>query len=222
LGGNKWQSTLSHIARDQNADVLCLQECGTPPRSQYEPTRVWRYTREKPFDCMTFQWEPGLADLGLWNVLYMETDTAGHRVNLAICTRSPPLRFLYARGDPGEGARPAIGLVAEDAPNRAIWTVHASAKGGNNAHSLVHGVHTASEGMPWAALGDYNMRPDKLADKTLHLYRVYAVMDPPTHQSGRTLDYMVVDPGFPHPPPGKVLSAYFDSDHFPVIFELPD
>jgi hypothetical protein len=98
--------------------------------------------------------------------------------------------------------------------------VHALSAGGNNAGALVQNIADASGRLHWAAMGDWNRTPTRLASQLaanqfgtpVYYYRTLEE----TQQSGNELDYMVSSqdiPGY-----GAARMPIMGSDHYPVLF----
>ncbi|WP_435106948.1 hypothetical protein [Arhodomonas sp. AD133] len=206
---SKWNKYVNQLV--QHIDYICLQEAGALPQTSTPapgPVPGWA-TAAPP---AAFAWQYHIWNIGTQSrpknvhILWGQTDTAGNRVNLAICSLIAPGALLYA--PPGlAGGRPAMGM--QFAPLVNIYTLHAFSGGGGDAGGLITNIGAGPA--PWFALGDYNRAPTWAPP-----LGVLCGPDAPTHQGGGELDYMIKSGGGIQT--GEVQQGGSWSDHFYVAY----
>ncbi len=186
------------------ADVVCLQEAGPCPPSGYDLDKAWN---SKP-GLKWCGWYVGTQKRAQYHCLWLQTDTGGNRVNMAICSKDEPSQFLFV--DSPKGGRPAVGLLFG---GLAVFSVHAWSGGGADAPALMDQIKTVSK--TWIAAGDFNRDPSSW-DKTGYAGLLNCSGEA-TQKSGGELDYMICSGG-------KVAKASLldlnASDHKALLFTL--
>lgn len=245
---SKWQSGVRRLLNDGH-NVIALQEAGQPPASAgyldpdtdrivpgeaaytYAPrsftfTRTRRdgttYTQTQSYEVRRYDWRPNGSRGGLYSIYFVQTDTGGNRVNLAIVTAARAAGVVLA--EPGlPGARPALGVrLGSGNSTTYFWSIHALSGSGNDAPRLLQNIAAASGSRRWAAMGDYNRLPmtgnrplNQAIPAGMHIYHT----DEPTHYGGngndRELDYMVTNQVIQGFIPG---SRDLGSDHRAVFY----
>lgn len=212
---SKWSEGVAYLLTNgvYKADVVCLQEAGSPPpgANVQAPPPWLPYAPAGHVVYDYYIWQTGRFTFT--NILWLQTDPNGNRVNLAICAPAEPQALLYANPDPAYArSRPPIGLRVPDGTGQVfdIFTVHALSGGGVDAPVLIDNINTAV-GQPWYAAGDFNRAPTWVPP--------FGMIFPPagpTHERGGELDYMVAAP-VAAVSDGTVLRLNL-SDHNPVRY----
>ncbi|MFH8346551.1 endonuclease/exonuclease/phosphatase family protein [Streptomyces sp. NPDC018045] len=169
----------------ENRNVVALQEVSARP-----PANVGREQKLGP-NLSGYKWNVGSKSRPRYRHLFILKHTSK---NLGLVTDWAPAPGSVVE-IPGK-YRPL--LCVKDTGNAALLcSLHASAKGGGDAATLVKyaaAYASQNQARSWAVLGDYNRAPDKLKqDSALpSTARVYAP-NRATQQSGGILDYLVSD-----------------------------
>jgi cytolethal distending toxin subunit B len=214
---SKWTKGVTQLLRKPvEADVVCLQECGAlpghigpgaaPPWNVNIANVQWVYCTWTPFR-ETF------------NVLWIQTDPAGNRVNLALCSPGEPAGLLYA--NPGlAGGRPAIGFRVAN-PQIDVFTLHAFSGNGNDAPGLIQNIDGVVNGIPlnfaWCAAGDFNREPGTWVPPAGAILAPNAITRP---ASNAEYDYCVQFPVPQMLTEGYVITGLHMSDHEPVVYDV--
>ncbi|MGW3074717.1 endonuclease/exonuclease/phosphatase family protein [Kitasatospora sp. NPDC001132] len=178
---SKYTLGVSQLARQNQADIIALQEAGAPPSGaafeqdipqnppvffdwagRTPPVREYRYGGT------------GARPQGYLYWLHTDSDpnTDTGRVNLAILSRYQVQRedvyVIEAGRDNGFTGRPALGINVDGV---VYFTVHGLSGSGNDDPGLLRNIRQrmATAGpnqspLPWIALGDYNRAPLPPAD----------------------------------------------------------
>lgn len=207
---SKWTKGVSVLLSQAKADVVCLQESGTPSGNiQKLDDLKWIGNPPNSIVYSYFLWTPIKQS---YYVLWVNTDSGSYqgRVNLAIVSPTAPEFFLY--GDPGlKDSRPSIGFVLNGGNT---FTIHAYAKGGGDSDGLIKNVEALGL-KSWNVAGDYNREPNTWTPS----YGVLCPPDKPTRpESKKKLDYMVKSYG--DAVTGTVIDSFIVSDHYPVVFDV--
>lgn len=215
---SKWSEGVAYLLTSgvYKADVVCLQEAGSPPPgANLQAAPPWLpYAPAGHVVYGYYIWQTGRFTFT--NILWLQTDPNGNRVNLAICAPAEPEALLYANPDPANArSRSPIGLCVPDGTGHTfdIFTIHALSGGGTDAPVLIDNIN-AAVGQPWNAAGDFNRDP-------ITWVPPYGTICPPagpTHERGGNLDYMVATTGGVEVG-GTVLQLNL-SDHSPVRYVL--
>jgi cytolethal distending toxin subunit B len=219
---SKWTKGVTQLLK-READVVCLQECGALPGSVQQPPNIppWNVNVNLAWAYVT--WTPFRPR---FNVLWVQTDPNGNRVNLALCSPRPPARLLFAPGvqlTNGGVGRPAIGFEIQ---GLCVFTVHAlssaTGTGGQDAGQLMANIDAAVNGFPgngpWCAAGDFNRGPTTWNPPAGVPLPPKAITRP---ASAAMLDYCVLfPPPAPPFPPGYVDNTFELSDHYPVFYDI--
>ncbi|MEU6602881.1 endonuclease/exonuclease/phosphatase family protein, partial [Streptomyces flaveolus] len=245
---SKYALGLNQLAQQNGADIILLQEAGSPPASaaplqaipqdsfvQWDGTmphvREYRYagTRSRPQGFL--YWLHTDSSTGVAG------DGIGGRVNLAIATRTRVRpENVYVVPSDIVAARPALGVNIDGV---VYFTVHGLSGSGNDDPGLLRNIRdrmaTAGPGgtaLPWVALGDYNRDPDNLTNaldqQSPDQFAVWSQWAPthPTRPDATSpsaiLDYAVTPVGPSAPLVGGVarVDTMRISDHYPVLFEV--
>ncbi len=226
FGESKWNTDVSRLFQ-ANAEVICLQECGNPPPTAI-PTAAPAWLAGHAIPGGGYQWQYFLWNLGTQsrpyfiNILWIETDPVGHRVNLAIAFSAAAvaaLNLIYIT--PGiVGTRPAIGVrVPYGGATLDIYTLHAISPGGADGPNLINNIIAVGAPGGFCA-GDYNTDPNTWAG----VLPAAAVVCPHngvvTHPgSGTNLDYAIKSAAG-GAIQGSVFTGFVVSDHYPVAYLL--
>ncbi|WP_426338135.1 endonuclease/exonuclease/phosphatase family protein [Pseudoduganella sp. S-14] len=206
----KWYTGIGNLFA-HGADIICLQECGSPPASA---VHVW----QSPLDPQLhiFQWGTPRT---LKYILFYHWDLHGNRVNMAIVTRLPiaaanVLPVLY----PAMGAvwRPAIGITIG---GLCYYTLHAISPGGADAAGLLGAIAGVAPATAIVA-GDYNQAPVAMLGGMFN-----CPPNGPTHSTrvmhpANTYDYIHSNVGLIANAVGMVVGGLIASDHYPVAYAL--
>lgn len=211
---SKWVDGVQQLLTKAEADILCLQEAGAAPPSSAAyapppPAPTWAGGIAPAVAWSFLTWQPGVP---LYYVLWVQTDPAGNRVNLAVVTKDLPDEFRYVAN---AGGRPAIGVRFG---TEETFTLHAQSGGGADAPTLVTNVNAATAaGNSWDAAGDYNRQPDEWGAGGVPAGNLCPPDKATRWKSDKELDYMVRSGAVIE---GFVIDTLVLSDHFPVIFDV--
>ncbi|GII92974.1 endonuclease/exonuclease/phosphatase family protein [Sinosporangium siamense] len=240
----KYLSGVIQIARQSHAEVILLQEAGSPPGGarhitdipqnnfaradgSHPPVREYRYG--------------GTASRPQGYLYWLHTDTSTtnppNRVNLAIATHNQIAPAdIFVVESPMPGGRPALGVNVN---GMVHFTVHGFSPNGNDMAGLVDRIRLRMSAagpngaaMDWVVMGDFNRDPDLLRS-ALNNYGAgqFTVADPPaatypTREPASRLDYAVLPTNRdPRVTASSVMHNLRFSDHLPVMYEiggLPD
>lgn len=232
FGENKWRTDVARLF-NRGAQICLLQECGNPPPSALPipaPPVFGGAAVPGGINWNYYSWNIGSrrhpCTVGIF---WLETDPAGHRVNLAIATvifagvpgAVVPNGIMYVPPAGGiAAARPAIGIrIPFGGGNANIFTLHALAGGGGDAPALITNINGG--GAPWFAAGDMNRLPATWGAVALPGGVVGCPNSgDPTHPgTGTNLDYGFAN-GIAPAAAGLVMSDFVVSDHYPVYYVI--
>src|SRR6476469_1108697 len=194
--------------------VACLQECGSPPETAYEPFEI-ENTPDGTGIIEKYFWHAPERDNLYLSILFFRWDTGGNRVNLAIVSATDVETTRYLPGH----LRPLIGIQNGDI---YFFTIHAASGSGGDASSLLRDVQQQVNSL-WWVVGDYNQDPTTLAERLTNKGLNVTVCPPNAvtrPASGNVRCYAVLDANA-----GRVdgqvpgLGAGV-SDHLPVFYPL--
>ncbi|MCQ4212814.1 endonuclease/exonuclease/phosphatase family protein [Streptomyces longispororuber] len=233
--GNKYISELPRLSVSAGADILLLQEAGSPPASAQHLQDITgdniQYWDDLGSPIPVREYRLGTASRPQY-LYWLHTDTnqtsPPGRVNLAIWSRTRIDRDdVYVARSAFTSSRPALGINVDGV---VYYTVHglASSPGGNDDSLLLANIRDqmTPAGLPWIALGDYNRAPTTLQGNLGNTAVVHAPASATHPSSSTTLDYAVVPvlPATSPQPPTvagiSVVNTIQSSDHFPVLYEL--
>ncbi|KOU34452.1 hypothetical protein ADK54_40495 [Streptomyces sp. WM6378] len=212
----KWSNDVLQLTRGH--DVVAIQEAGPIPPMDRNGIFHWQENiRANGHTVYHYLRNFGTPDSPvLRHVYFLETDPAGHRVNLAFVTHDAP-------------TDDQVWVTAPTLPNsRASLGVRFGQTIFNNVHGLArgHGPDIPGQievidrdqrraGYDYAVLGDFNRDPDSLHGRLpadTHVYRPGVT----THLNGGEWDYMVASRGVPLYT-GHAMNG-ISADHLPVEF----
>ncbi|AJC86828.1 cytolethal distending toxin subunit B family protein [Campylobacter sp. RM16704] len=228
---SKWNISIRQLVSGNDPlDVLAVQEAGVLPSTammtsrQVQPVGIGIPIHE-------YIWNLGsLARPNSVFIYYSRVDVGANRVNMAIVSRTRADEVIVLP-PPTVLSRPIIGIRIG---NDVFFSIHALARGGNDAGAIVTAVDMHFRNMPnvnWMIMGDFNRSPGNLVpllDPDLRS-RINIVAPPSfTQVSGNTIDYAVTgnsNQGTLYTPPAILavlalagLRTFLASDHFPVNF----
>jgi len=210
---DKWQSGVKRFFFN-GAMVICLQECGTPPKSA---KAIWQSIRYPGLELLTW----GSKRSRIY-ILFHKWDTRSNRVNTAIATKYEldgsdvlaPIEIsrtsrLYPNSRPVIGIR--IGLVH-------YYSLHAISPNGPDVRLLMEAVHNAAGGEPVLFVaGDFNQDPRVLKNwqTCAPLGATYSTRaaKPTTRKDYAYSNFASVQ--------GEVIRSLVASDHYPVEYDAP-
>ncbi|HEX7304938.1 spherulation-specific family 4 protein [Lentzea sp.] len=213
---SKWTLDVSGYAA--NADVVMLQEVGPngPPSAHDEGTAV----TPEGLVYRRYLW---LSRHITYNVIFVETDATGGRVNIAIVTRHEPDEIRIVRNPVARG-RAALGVRLG---NDWYFTFHglsgrqgtSDTSGGDSARMLneidAEVGRWSNSTARWHAGGDFNLDPEEMQRRqyfpVAHVYNSGRA----THQNGGELDYFVTSDIQARLPNARRLNGA-SSDHYAV------
>ncbi|EKG3605359.1 cytolethal distending toxin subunit B family protein [Campylobacter upsaliensis] len=226
---SKWSVSIRQlITGDNPLDVLMVQEAGVLPNSAMMTGRM---VQPGGIPIHEYIWNLGSNSRpNSVYIYYSRIDVGSNRVNLAIVSRVQADE-VFVLPPPTTASRPIIGIRIG---NDAFFSIHALARGGNDAGAIITAVDTFFRDRPeinWMIAGDFNRPPDTLLrlvdfDVANHVN----IVSPSsfTQVSGGTLDYAVTgNSNRRQPYIAPLLSAilmlanlrtHLVSDHFPVNF----
>lgn len=222
FGESKWNTDIPRLFR-AGAQVLCLQECGNlPDRAANIAVPAWLAgpgaynTRFVTLNYGT-QYRPAIV-----NVLWVETDPVGHRVNLAVAYSAAAyaaVNSILIANPAGGGTRPAVGLrfPIGGGNNVDVYTIHAQSPGGADGPGLITSI--VATAAPFFAAGDYNTNLPWAGGVPLGSVACpnnAAVTHP---GSGTNLDY-AFRPTAAGAVNGYVGGDFIVSDHLPVGYAI--
>lgn len=226
---SKWGISIRQLITGENAlDVLMVQEAGVLPTTAMMTGRM-----VQPGGTPIHEYSWNLGTNSRPNsvfIYYSRVDVGANRVNLAIVSRVRADE-VFVLPPPTTASRPIIGIRIG---NDAFFSIHALARGGNDAGAIVTAVDEFFRNRPeinWMIAGDFNREPStllRLVDFDL-ANRVNIVFPPSfTQRSGGTLDYALtgssargrvyVSPALSAILMLASLRTHLVSDHFPVNF----
>jgi cytolethal distending toxin subunit B len=198
-----WRTCARQFFVQHGADVVCLQECGSPPASAEEVTNAptssefdWDTTSRKGFQ-----------------IAFCDADPGGRRCNLAILTKEQPVETKAVCVDGAK--RPVLGA---DIGGVWVFCVHARADGGSDARALVNAAAAAAGTRPWVVAGDFNCLPSVWEKSGYDAWQPNADTHPNVAPH-LMLDYVVAPKDLWTPCKGTVLATN-PSDHRAVLYEL--
>ncbi|RKO64734.1 cytolethal distending toxin subunit CdtB [Campylobacter sp. P255] len=228
---SKWNISIRQLVTGDNPlDILAVQEAGVLPATammtprQVQPVGVGIPIHE-------YEWNLGsLSRPNSVFIYYSRVDVGANRVNMAIVSRVQADEVIVLP-PPSVASRPIIGIRIG---NDVFFSIHALARGGNDAGAIVSAVDMHFRNMPqinWMIMGDFNRTPNNLfglLDADLRS-RINIVSPPSfTQTSGNVIDYAVTgnsNQGALYTPPAFAavlalagLRSFLASDHFPVNF----
>lgn len=230
-GESKWNTDVKRLFL-AGADLVLLQEAGTPPASA---PPVW-----SPFPFATpmnpggggFNWAYCAWNMGTASrpnnvgIYWVQADIGGNRCNLAIAFKLTilPSALLFLPNTivapPGANPnRPAIGLRFPLAAggHLDLWTIHAFSGGGGDAPGFCNAVRNFAAGGAWFVGGDFNRDPATMPAVAGGVLCGHAAVA--THPgTGTNLDYAMKNA--PGALVGNVHTNFVVSDHFPVSYQL--
>ncbi|AJD06865.1 cytolethal distending toxin subunit B family protein [Campylobacter lari] len=228
---SKWNISIRQlISGDNPLDILAVQEAGVLPSTAMMTSRQ---VQPAGVGIPIHEYEWNLGSLSRPNsvfIYYSRVDVGANRVNMAIVSRRQADEVIVLP-PPTVASRPIIGIRIG---NDVFFSIHALARGGNDAGAIVAAVDMYFRNMPqinWMILGDFNRNPAALAsllDPDL-MSRINFVSPPSSTQtSGNVIDYAVTgnsNRGSIYTPPPFIavlalagLRSFLASDHFPVNF----
>ncbi|MBZ7949533.1 cytolethal distending toxin subunit B family protein [Campylobacter sp. RM9939] len=228
---SKWNISVRQLVTGDNPlDIVAIQEAGVLPATAIMTTRQ---VQPVGVGIPIHEYEWNLGSLSRPNIAYIyysRVDVGANRVNMAIVSRIRADEVIVLP-PPTVASRPIIGIRIG---NDAFFSIHALARGGNDAGAIVTAVDMHFRNMPdinWIIMGDFNRNPDQLTPLLdPDLRRRINVVYPPsfTQTSGNTIDYAVTgnsNQAAAYRPPliTAVLAlagirSFLASDHFPVNF----
>ncbi len=228
---SKWNISIRQLVTGDNPlDVLAVQEAGVlPSTAMMTPRQV----QPPGVGIPIHEYEWNLGSLSRPNsvfIYYSRVDVGANRVNMAIVSRRQADEVIVLP-PPTVASRPIIGIRIG---NDVFFSIHALARGGNDAGAIVTAVDMHFRNMPqinWMIMGDFNRTPNNLIgllDSDLRS-RVNIVSPPSfTQTSGNIIDYAITgnsNQGALYTPPAFAavlalagLRSFLASDHFPVNF----
>lgn len=219
---SKWVTDIPRLFA-AGAQVLCLQECGNLPPGGFDNDMLPWLAGPGAYNARYVTVNYGTSDrLALVNILWVETDPNGHRVNLAIAF--DPSAFtatsaILLANPAGGNSRPAVGLrFPVPAGALDLYTIHAQSPGGADGPGLINAI--VGTGGTFFSAGDYNALPTAWAGNT----PAGAVLCPNTGDnthpgSGTNLDYAFRNAAR-GPVTGTVWNTFVVSDHYPVAYSI--
>ncbi|EAK1935985.1 cytolethal distending toxin subunit B family protein [Campylobacter jejuni] len=228
---SKWNISIRQLVTGDNPlDVLSVQEAGVLPATavmtprQVQPVGVGIPIHE-------YEWNLGsLSRPNSVFIYYSRVDVGANRVNMAIVSRIRADEVIVLP-PPTVASRPIIGIRIG---NDVFFSIHALARGGNDAGAIVTAVDMHFRNMPqinWMIMGDFNRSPNDLIGLLdMSLRSRINIVSPPsfTQTSGNIIDYAVTgnsNQGALYTPPAFAavlalagLRSFLASDHFPVNF----
>jgi cytolethal distending toxin subunit B len=225
---NKWVVVRRNFL---DYDFLALQEAGalsSLPGSNPIPFSNIDNPDSVSNSLSIHQWNLGTNSRPEFRYIYfLETDTGGNRVNLAIVTRLQADQVILLQ--PDRSFRPILGIRYR---SNYVFNIHAASMGSrnNNAPNLINRVYNYMQTRgsdSWIVMGDFNRSPDSLMNSLQSRYPVVALsvmtvnQRHATQRSGGNLDYAVV------PNNNNGLTArrgltHSPSDHQQVFFFNPN
>jgi exonuclease III len=163
MGGavNKWQENLPSIISENDLDVICLQECGTP---KFNSTAAETLNVSYPPAGMplsgkwkAYSWTPHHTEY------YVYWCNPNDTKNLAIITKTRPSSRLFIPN--ALNGRDAIGVCLHSI---SIYTVHgfsskhAAATGGQDIPGI---LQEAQKNAPVVVMGDVNCDPELMEQR---------------------------------------------------------
>ncbi|MFY4690799.1 cytolethal distending toxin subunit B family protein [Campylobacter jejuni] len=228
---SKWNISIRQLISGDNAlDILAVQEAGILPTTAVMTSRQ---VQPAGVGIPIHEYEWNLGSLSRPNsvfIYYSRVDVGANRVNMAIVSRRQADEVIVLP-PPTVASRPIIGIRIG---NDVFFSIHALARGGNDAGAIVTAVDMYFRNMPqinWMIMGDFNRIPGNLItllDADLRS-RINIVFPPSSTQtSGNIIDYAVTgnsNRSSLYTPPAFVavlalagLRSFLASDHFPVNF----
>ncbi|EPR4192296.1 cytolethal distending toxin subunit B family protein [Campylobacter jejuni] len=228
---SKWNISIRQLVTGDNPmDILAIQEAGVLPTTavmtqrQVQPVGIGIPIHE-------YEWNLGTSSRpNSVFIYYSRIDVGANRVNMAIVSRRQADEVIVLP-PPTVSSRPIIGIRIG---NDVFFSIHALARGGNDAGAIVTAIDAHFRNMPqinWMIMGDFNRNPRLLApllDADLRSRISFVTPSSFTQASGDVLDYAITgnsDISRRYSPPSILailafagLRTFLASDHFPVNF----
>ncbi|CAM4074014.1 cytolethal distending toxin subunit B family protein [Campylobacter armoricus] len=228
---SKWNISVRQlISGDNPLDILAVQEAGIlPATATMTPRQVQPPGVGIPIHEYTWNLGSSARPNSVF-VYYSRVDVGANRVNMAIVSRRQADEVIVLP-PPTVASRPIIGIRIG---NDVFFSIHALARGGNDAGAIVTAVDMHFRNMPninWMIMGDFNRNPGSLVtllDSGLRSRINIVAPQSFTQASGNTIDYAITgnsDTTRLYNPPAILavlalagLRTFLASDHFPVNF----
>ena len=227
FGGSKWTTDVSRLFFQAEADLVCLQDCGSVPSSAVAAKKT---SLDNSFTAGAFTWNLASKVKPMQvSILWVKGKMSG---NLAIVGSNS---FL-GQGPPvfvsKEESMLALGIAfkIQQGSTLNLYTSSTYFRPGLDDPALLQQIDNTSQST-WFAVGEYGQEPsdwvwneDIVPEGAVYCGHANVAMLPGV---GTNMDYAFIGPGqaAAGPPvqavPGKVDSTFISSDHLPIFYELP-
>jgi hypothetical protein len=227
FGGSKWSTDVSRLFSQAEADLVCLQDCGSvPPRAVTTPSS----SLSPSFPCTVFTWNLGSQKKPVQvSILWLKTRTGGNLAIVGPSTYVAPPPLFVQKGD----SLLALGILfkIQQGTTLSVYTSNSFFGGGLDDPLLLEQIANTPNQPTWFAAGDFQQEPsdwvwnqDIIPKGVIYCGHAPVAMLPGV---GTNLDYAFIGPGqSPQGPQvqavqGRVDSTFISSDHLPIFYELP-
>lgn len=227
FGGSKWKTDISRLFYQAEADLVCLQDCGSVPASAVAAQAT---SLNSSFTCGAFTWNIASKSKPVKMSILWVKGKAGS--NLAIVG---PVSFfgqapVFVSKDDSLLAL-GIQFNVSQGGTLTVYCSNTYFRAGLEDPALLQQIANTPNQSTWFAVGDFNQEPsdwvwnaDIVPKGALYCPHKQVEMLPGV---GTNLDYAFIGPGqSPNGPQvksveGKVDLTFISSDHLPIFYELP-
>lgn len=227
FGASKWTTDVSRLFFQAEADLVCLQDCGSVPASAVAAQST---SLTPSYTCQAFTWNlASKSNPVKVSILWVKGKMGG---NLAIV--GPVSFFSQAPVFVSKDASLlALGIVfkIQQGTTLNVYTSNTYFRAGLDDPALLQQIANTPNQSTWFAVGDFNQEPtdwvwnqDVVPKFVTYCPHPNVSMLPGV---GTNLDYAFISPGqSPSGPqvqavPGRVDYTFISSDHLPIFYELP-
>jgi len=220
-GGSKWVSEVSRLFFQQDADVVCLQACGSVPPNATQQSA----STKSPY--ATFTWNLGSSKNQFpVSILWLKTELG----NLAIVYKpswNSQNPVVVQSGQPGMGGPRALGIAFQNSQS-AVLNIYTANEffDASGDPTLLTDINEDANGKAWFTIGDFGREPlDWMWNTTLPANAVLCPHPPVAAYpgAGTNFDYAFLSGGSSKVTAvnGVVDQDFVISDHFPILYNLP-
>jgi len=226
-GGSKWVSEVSRLFFQEDADVVCLQACGSVPA---DAVAAQNTSINPPYPCAAFNWNLGSSKNQFpVFILWLKTELGGSLAIMAKPSWTRKSLVVVEAGQSGLGGLRALGIIFQNSQNAVlnIYTANEFFDASGNP-TLLTEIDRNANGAAWFTVGDFNREPSDWVwnAQLLPEDAVLCSHAPITAYpgAGTNYDYAFLSAGASKQATaitGDVYQDFVISDHFPICYDLP-